>query len=770
MHSIRSLGTILSLMAVFHATDVIAQPLDGLKVWLRSDTAVSVTPEKVVVSWKNLVDGRLFVPGTGSGPVSLNVVDGRGFISFPGNGFLEGVNVFPVARDYTLYAVVWWNGSAGANNMISGDNRAFWLNSSANPRVLHNGNFSQQSVSSVAMANKAVLRVQYTVADGIARIAVNNMEGAADVVPQNTDSTIYIGAYLRSNCFNGMIGDVMLYDRTLTLSEPREVEQRLHERFGIPRVADPTPPLVAFSIAPQVNQLIAIGEYLRLEGSVLSDSVKDLRIRVVRLPGGDVVSDSIIPTVQEGQTISYQLRLEPGLHTYRIQVTSTTPTRTHLDAHDIVCGEPIAINGQSNSIFGDPTLPAASWARTFGKNFSAAASDTLFARSVATDNGGGPNVGAWGLYLQNQIATELKLPSCVINSGVGGTAIQQHLPDPNNRLNRSTIYGSWLYRIQESGLQPYIRWLFWYQGESNSGTEDYLALFDQLYRAWKQDLISLQHIVVVQIRPGCGGEEHARLREQQRQLEARYPDVIVHAAAGLQAHDGCHYAAAGYRELGQELFTLYKTNELSMQPGLVRMSPTLVRATSINDERTTVRLEFAHAQGLRMSPDLTAGGALHTAADAFFANNDETLHPTAVTTDDTHMSSDVILTFPVPVTTVSYIPAKYYPGTNTIYEGPWLLDGDGSGVLTFHEVEVSVGTSVAESVGGSVRGSAAFVIEQDRSVEWMRSVLHITDADLVIYDARGTTVATSLHAVPRMSPGLYQLRTGSRTVRLLVAP
>ena len=93
--------------------------------------------------------------------------------------------------------------------------------------------------------------------------------------------------------------------------------------------------------------------------------------------------------------------------------------------------------------------------------------------------------------MQNAIIEKMGTPTMVINGGVGGTSIQQHLPDPNNRLNLSTIYGSWLYRVIQSGSKDRIRWLFWYQGESNSGADDYTALFDQLRNAWLEDLPNL---------------------------------------------------------------------------------------------------------------------------------------------------------------------------------------------------------------------------------------------------------------------------------------
>jgi hypothetical protein len=138
------------------------------------------------------------------------------------------------------------------------------------------------------------------------------------------------------------------------------------------------------------------------------------------------------------------------------------------------------------------------------------------------------------------------------------------------------------------------------------------------------------------------------------------------------------------------------------------------------------------------------------------------------------MSTSVELAFAVPVTTVSYVPSTHYPGTNVIYEGPWLLDGDGSGVLTFHGVEVSVGSSVGGSVAGSVGGSVGVVLQHDEAlpgyVARMLSPTEQFDDDVLVSDLHGRTFTSSITRLAHLAVGAYIVRTPTSFVRILVTP
>lgn len=740
MRDSRRLLFAIIFVMVAAAGGVGAQPLPmaGLRLWLRADTLVThVLPAdtaSAISTWTSIVGGHSCVAAEGS-VLLRRSMNGRRAVFFNGTSFLRAPSVFPAQRDYTVYVVVEWNGVHAANNMVSGQSRALFTSAPGTPTVLHNGDFGRMGISSTAMSGPTVLRVRHAHATGATTIALNNTITSNDVVPPNSDSVIYIGAYQQGNAFNGTISEILIYEKSLTSQEIASIEAYLHSRYAITRAPDPVPPAVRFIQAPRQLEVVEPGSTLRLEGVVESDTIGDASVIVRR---DDVaVHTHTMSGLTLGSMVRDSFTVGSELASWSVTVTTRSlrgVVDTALRVRDIAPGMVFAVNGQSNSIFGDGTLLSSPWARTFGANFSQRASDTAITLSNPTTNGGGSSVGAWPFQLQQAITTQFRQATLCINGGVGGTRIEAHLPDPANRLNLGTIYGSWLYRIIKSGAREKIRWLFWYQGESNSSSDDYVALFDTLRRAWKYDLPNLTTIVVVQIRPGCGGPGHAELRDEQRRLQEVYADVIVHAASGLPGHDGCHYYGVGYTTLAQQLFELYRRTELSMQPGRVHLSPTIEEATSGPD--SVVRVRFRYTDQLMMSSDIIVNGIRRSAVDAWFANDTPTLHPRSVDVQ----GATVTLVFPRAVTRISYVPDFAYDNAATVYQGPWLVTTGGIGALSFHNVPV-VPTSVRE-------------VEQ---------AIDPTEGECGVYDLTGRYIGNSTSYLPA---GAYicRSRTGIRKI------
>jgi len=731
-------------------------------VHLRADQRLDRTSDGHVQLWQSVSGSATFVPDTTKvRPLVVDdAINGRPAIRFANDGYLEGPAVFPTQSDYTLYVVMRWDGKQASNNLVSGTTRALFLATSPYPRVIHQGNFSQMSQSTIGADGPTVVRVEFEHASGRLRLALNNRVGDEAVIPANTDPTIYIGSYVRGNFFWGDIAEVVIYDRQLDSAARATFEQELHQRYGIGRMPDPPPPVVQWQQAPSHDHFIPEGGSLVLRGTIIDAAVR--RVAITLDSAGIVVDQWVVDAATTTQ-ISIERQVTSGLHHYRLSATAqfTDGTeRSVLEADGIVSGIAIAIEGQSNSIFGDATLTTSPFARTIGSNAGRQLSDTLFKSSIATGNGGGANVGAWGLRLQHLIASELGQPSCVINGGVGGTRIEQHFPDANNRMNLATIYGSWLYRIEKSGLRDHIRWLFWYQGESNNGADGYGALFDQLYAAWKSDLPNLERIVVIQIRPGCGGTEHARLRDDQRRLQDRYSDVIVHTACALPGHDGCHFQSAGYRQLADQLFRLYRDLEAGQETSAAQ-APTIDRVR-LDVQTKTISISVRHSASLY--PLLSGSARL---ADAFFLNDDESIRP-----DSAWIQGTTIVIQPpsgVAPVTVSYVPSKNDPVTNAVFQGPWITDELGVGLLSFHSVPV-IPSTVSQAPHAST-ADLPRVVRRGVDVTIDHSV---TSAHLV--SIHGATIPLStagsrLPIPPEIAPGVYTvlLRGALGVQRQLIA-
>lgn len=739
--------TCLVIVLLGSASSNAQVPTTGALLWLRADTLVTFTTPagstEQVATWKSRVGGHVATAGSGS-VLTSKPINSRAGILFNGVSFLEAPPVFPVGKDYTIYLVTQWSGQHSANNMISGQTRALFTSSPGQPTILHAGDFNRLLMAESALSGPTIVRVTYSESTRVATIAHNGKEVARGEVPSNIDSVIYIGAYQRGYCYNGTLAEILLYNRIPAAQEQSAIESYLHQRYAIVQYKEPAPKAITVLEAPKDLSVLSPSRAYNIVYRVNTGNVQAVKIQTET---GGLPSLRTIYDVQAGSTDTISWTSPPaGFAESSIIVMADTGSPlldTMYVARRIVSGVAFTVNGQSNSIFGDASVLPSAYARTFGKNFSSSASDTVFYGSKADGNGGGPHVGAWGLYLQNAIADQMGSPSVCINGGVGGTRIEQHLPDPNNRLNRATIYGSWLYRVIKSGRREDIRWMFWYQGESNHGTEDYVKLFGQLYNAWKADLPNLEYVVVVQIRPGCAGPNHAKLRDEQRRLEYEFPNVIVHAASSLPAHDGCHYGGQGYGALGSQLFEIYKRNELGMQPIVYRSAPTVKQITPINS--TTVRIEFDRANGIRMTSDVLVAGAIRTSNDAWFANSNNKLHPTSVSVS----GSSVVLTFPAAVSRVSYVPDYAYDDGSIVFQGPWLVNSEGVGALSFHDVPVTT-TDVNE--GAERVSSGNFLIQQSSlpTHPALQNVRHVYTINGVRLDLEGKSPST-------LQPGMYFL-------------
>jgi hypothetical protein len=745
---LRSRHLIASICLIVGLLQAPAQTMpSGLRLWFRADTLTTIS-NGAVSRWGSLVGGHVAVaqPGTGLTPDKIGT---KPAIAFANSAYFKAPSVFPVQRDYTMYVVFNWNGVHAANNLVSGQTRAFFTSAPGVTSVLHGGNFSRLSTSSRALAGPTVLRVRHIDETGQTSISLNNVKTSDDNIPSNTDSVVFIGAYAGSNGLNGSIGEILIFERVLTEAEETQIETYLHGRYEITRTPNPPKPPIHFLDAPRSLEVIDPNAGVVISGIVLSDSLEEIGIELRK--DGTTVSSKTYTRPATGDTITSRVDVAFELASYAATVTARKfgqlRVDTLLSATDVVPGIVFSVNGQSNSIFGDASLPVSVWARTFGGNFSQSKADTSYSLSTATGNGGGNNVGAWALGIQNAMAEQLKTASLCISGGVGGTRIEQHLPDVNNRLNLATIYGSWLYRVIKSGSRERIRWMFWYQGESNHDEDNYAVHFDNLRMAWKQDLPNLQYIVVIQIRPGCAGPRHAQLREDQRQLQNRYPDVIVHAAGGLPGHDGCHYTGVGYATLARQLFDVYQQNERTMRPGIVRTAPMarqvhLKRLPAQKVQRVTIDVDCT--EDLMMTTDALIAGKVRVARDAWFANATTSLHPISVRVEG--RSIELVFPYEPPINSISYVPDYTYDDGTTVFQGPWLTTLGGVGALSFHNVPMN---------STDVRDEHA---ETADSATVLRQILDLT----------GRVVGNSEEDLQRLPSGIYLLLHDTITRKVLL--
>jgi hypothetical protein len=340
-------------------------------------------------------------------------------------------------------------------------------------------------------------------------------------------------------------------------------------------------------------------------------------------------------TAKPRADMSYAMtvKLKAGLVKYSVIFSTRSGGKeTVLDkVGNLVCGDAFLIEGQSNaqSLAIDPPhdLPneTREWVRTYGgpQGF---ADGVGWARDYANkppQDGKRPSlwnlavwkgkppehmtsIGWWGMELAKQLVETQQVPVCIINGAVGGTRIDQHQRNPENPADLTTIYGKWLWRLQQARLTHGIRAVMWHQGENDQpaatpsgdyGWKNYQNHFIEMAAGWRRDMPNARHYFMFQITPnscGMGGSDGAgdRLREKQRTLPDLFSNLSIMSTVGIRPPGGCHYPAAGYSEFARLLRPLIERDVFGRKSNAAIAPPNLLKASFAGAARDTIALEF----------------------------------------------------------------------------------------------------------------------------------------------------------------------------------
>jgi Carbohydrate esterase, sialic acid-specific acetylesterase len=407
---------------------------------------------------------------------------------------------------------------------------------------------------------------------------------------------------------------------------------------------------------------------------------------------GDWFQHVAVPLVYNDNvaTFSLEARIKAELSEYKLSLYAVSSNSSLLLASrdSIVCGDVYIINGQSNSW---PSRGDAKYVNEFCRGFGRSTgydpynpADTTWALSHGNGwSGKLAHAGAWGIRLEQYIVETYGIPVALLNGGSGGSSIEYNLPGENTE-DLETTYGRLLYRARKAGVADNVRAIFWHQGESNSRSTwvNYESNFQKLYTQWKNDFGGLEHIYVFQIHPGCGGEFQSELRDIQRRFPLNYDDIEVMSTVGLPGHDGCHYKTEGYYEMALWLFRQLARDFYGSSDTIDIDPPTIRQAFYSTPQHDELRLVFDRATEV-IWPDDTLGYKME---QAFFVNDSAVSIIAGECIGDTvilHLSDYST------ALTVSYLPGRYYPDTNRIYQGPWIKNPRGIGALSFHQFPIS---------------------------------------------------------------------------------
>jgi Carbohydrate esterase, sialic acid-specific acetylesterase len=399
--------------------------------------------------------------------------------------------------------------------------------------------------------------------------------------------------------------------------------------------------------------------------------------------------------------LSQKVHAELSEYNFKLYLKDTAGANNVLikNADSIICGDAYIISGQSNS---HNTNDTATYKNEFCRSFGVQTpngnmdaynpADTNWGLSRAVNYLGngwtGPyNVGVWGLYLQKQIRDSNGIPTCFINGGTRGSSIEINLRNNSNQTDLTTIYGKLLYRVIKSGLAGNIKAIFWYQGEANGDASwvNYENNFRTIYNSWKENYPSFKKIFSFQVRQGCSGNlSGGLLREVQRQLVQKYPDMEITSTMGIQAHGGdhCHYGFPGYyevalniyRQVAKAFYTISDVTDIS--------PPNISAAYYTTTAKTEIALQFSNSSISSWPADTLS----QRMRDYFYLDG-------AYGNVNTGTIAGQILKLQLVTasnaTKLSYLPSKYNNGTTVTYEGPFIRNSRRIGALSFNDFPIS---------------------------------------------------------------------------------
>ena len=186
------------------------------------------------------------------------------------------------------------------------------------------------------------------------------------------------------------------------------------------------------------------------------------------------------------------------------------------------------------------------------------------------------------------------------------------------------------------------------------------------------------------------------------------------------------------------------------------MAPTI---STVREDVVSGDVSITFGRAMSLFSDPVSGRPL---ASAFYFNGEEALQPDSAWI----IGTTVVLRPPeeLNVTTVSYVPSKNYPGTTTLFQGPWLVDEMGVGALSFADVPV-----IPSSVQQEERVAERVV----KVIRWGEAVASDLTVDQIsLIDVRGQVVSTPVHdgvaTVPHgTSPGVYAVLSSSGPIGMV---
>jgi len=324
------------------------------------------------------------------------------------------------------------------------------------------------------------------------------------------------------------------------------------------------------------------------------------------------------------KSYALEVKLKPGLVIYKVEfgTKSGNAEKVQQTVNNLVCGDAYVIQGQSNAVGynyenttkrQDLTHTDSPWIRSFGGNGEVEGNPTtggwgnaVVERLTPTSPDRIHFISAWGMALAKKLVEDDKIPICILNGAVGGTRIDEHMPDHVKTANKERpIYNNLKQRVIAARLTHGIRGVMWHQGEADQGfdgpdncygCEMYEQYWLDLTAAWKQDYPNIRHYYLFQIWPNAcsqGGTRNSdKLRDVQRRLSRLYSSLSVVPTLDIPSGQNCHFKTDDYERMGLALVPLFERDSYGKVFAQPITAADIQRASYTTARKDEIALEF----------------------------------------------------------------------------------------------------------------------------------------------------------------------------------
>lgn len=357
---------------------------------------------------------------------------------------------------------------------------------------------------------------------------------------------------------------------------------------------------------------------------------------------------------------------------------------------NLVAGDVYVLTGQSNASTFFRETRTNEYCRTFGKTSGTYGIDpynpadtswTLSNQTLLTQD-----VGTFGFEFQQLVLEKYGIPTCLINAAFHWSMMAHHATrTADNPADLTNGYGRMLYRLQKGGLDKAVKALIYRQGESEAYGEgvNWGGYFDIFYKNLKMDLPSIKQLYVYQIDIIDPAVDAAPMvRETQRALADKYPDIQVVPSVGTAGFDGLHYSDEGYMQNAQELTRLIGRDFYNSTDTDNINAPNSRRADFSKGDRSEITLQFNTDQELVWTEQFEN----LLLKDHFYLDG-----RSGEVTAGRVLRNRVILTLkgPTTATKLTYLPPKNDPQSPGVpYRGPYITNKRGMRALSFFELPI----------------------------------------------------------------------------------